>query len=261
MFDRTTQLVALVLLSTLAACGDSTGPGDSEAQLDLGMRSGLSGWLTGPSNDMLQISASPFEGTNGTLELDEVWLIISEFELKRAGSVVDCDDDGDCESFEAPPTLVQLPLDSTVVPQLSVAIPEGQYDQLELNVEDLEFDEEGEDESAIAAVLAEARAAHPDWPSGASMLLAGSFTPSGGDPVSFRTFVEAEIEVQLDLVPPLDAAGVVSMNVVIVPSAWVERSNGTVFDLSAWDYGTTGELLQLEIEVEESFAAVEIEGS
>lgn len=252
-------LAVMTAFSILTACDSASEPAD-QAQLDLGMRSGLSGWLTSPDSPSFPVYASTFEGSNGTVELDEAWLIISEFELERAGEVLDCDDGGECEDFESPPSLVQLPLDSTVVSQLSVNIPEGEYAELELNVEDLEADEEGEDPSEIAAVLAEARAEHPDWPSTASMLLTGTYTPTGGSPVAFRTFVEAEIEIEITIDPPLDASGVVAMNIVVVPSAWVERPDGTVLDLSQWDWGTTQQLLDLEIEMEDSFAAVEIEG-
>jgi hypothetical protein len=41
---------------------------------------------------------------------------------------------------------------------------------------------------------------------------------------------------------------------------WFERSNGSVTDLSQFDYGKTGTLLEFEAEFENGVMEVEIEG-
>jgi len=249
----------------LVGCDDTTGPGDGMARLNLGFTSGVAAPFASPSAQFSGVpSAAPYAGSNGTVDLTEAWVIVAEFELERVESTVDCDssDSGnDCEEFSTPPALVQLPLDGTVISHLTVDIPEGMYDELELEIEDLELDDEEEDQAVIDALWTAVRAEHPDWPTQASLLLVGTFTPTGGTAVPFRTFVEAEIEIEIELSPPLDATGIHSFNIVVIPSLWIERSDGTVLDLSAWDFPTTGIVPELEIEVENSFDHVEIDES
>ena len=253
----------------LVACSDATGPRDGMARLSVGFTSGIAAPFAAPVDAPLAQfagvpSAAPYAGSNGTLDLMEAWVIVSEFELERVESALDCDssDTGnDCEELSIPPALVQLPLDGTVLSHLTVDIPEGQYDELELEIEDLELDDEDEDQATVDALWAEVRGQHADWPTQASLLLVGTFTPTGGAAVPFRTFVEAEIEIEIELNPPLDATGIHSFNIVVIPSEWIERGDGTVVDLSAWDYATTQLVPEWEFEVENSFGRIEIDGS
>ena len=79
------------------------------------------------------------EGTNGTLTIVEIRLIVNEVELEPADGSCDLvdnsDDDGDeCPDFEAPPRFLDLPLDGNPIMAMTGLIPPGTYDELEFEV-------------------------------------------------------------------------------------------------------------------------------
>jgi hypothetical protein len=198
-------------------------------------------------------------GSNGTLDITSIRAIVSELEL-------DCDDDGTtaaCVEFERGPVFATVPLGASDVEIADAAVPAGRYDEFEFEIEDLDADDDDSaaKRAAMDAVLAEIRTTYPDFPADASMIVEGSFTPTGGDPVAFRTYLEAEIEIELPLVPPLEVAegaDPVIVPVTIDPSVWFALPDGSVFDLSAFDYASTGDVPEIEVEIEGAFD-VEIE--
>ena len=204
------------------------------------------------------------EGTNGTLTITDIRLIVAEFELEREDEACQDAAHGDeCEEFSAPPFFVDLPLQSGAVTVATGDIPPGRYTELEFEVEDLELDEgDAEEERQRRNLLSTIRSTFPDWPRKASVVLVGSFTPLGGSPQPFRAFAEAEIEVELELIPLLvitveddDRVLTVQVN----PEVWFKSGNGSVLDLSAYDFETTGRLLEFELEIEDGFTELEID--
>lgn len=138
------------------------------------------------------------------------------------------------------------------------------YSGLEFEVEDILIDEDDFDPAEIQALFDLVRSQFNDWPLGASMLAIGSFTPSdGGDAVPFHVFFEAEIEIEMDFEDPLVVAEGEevdrTVSVTVDPSVWFV-SNGTVVDLSQFDYDTTGDLLEFEFEMDDGFTEIEIDG-
>lgn len=207
-------------------------------------------------------------GSNGTLTIDEIRLVVAEVELE--GDDDNCVDDAnaqtpddDCNEVESPPRFVDLPLDGQPVEAISGIIPPGVYDELEFEIEDLEDDEGEEFAQEIAALREAIRDEFSDWPEEASVFVAGTFTTTDGVDTSFRVFIEAEIEVERDLMPPLVVEGSgsdpVELTIDVQPDRWFVRNDGTVLDLSAFDWDTTGELLELEVEIEDGFVDVEVE--
>ena len=93
--------------------------------------------------------------------------------------------------------------------------------------------------------------------------MTGTFQAEGEDPVPFRTFMEGEIEVELDLIPNLvignDGSANRDLIVDMRPDLWFRDFQGWVLDLREWDYDTTGRLLEMEIEIENGFIEVEVE--
>ena len=75
--------------------------------------------------------------------------------------------------------------------------------------------------------------------------------------------MEAEIEVELDLVPNLviDESGASSqdLTVDVAPQIWFGAANGDVLDLSRFDWDATHQLLELEVEMEHGFIEVELD--
>jgi len=255
-------------IGALSGCGDGTGVGGpSNLALDMRVSAGVPAIGAPPA-----VAGPPLvlAGTNGTLTIDEIRLIVSEVELKKddhdacAGDDHGNDDVGDsCEKFNAGPRFLDLPLDGQPIEVTTDLVPAGVYDELEFEIEDLEDDEDDAAEAAlIAAVRAEVLAAIPDWPEEASALIVGSFAPTGGTPVEFRVFLEAEIEVELDLVPSLVIDGGSAsrdVTVDIEPHLWFTQPSGALLDLSQYDFDATGQTLEFEVELEHGFTRIEVE--
>ena len=268
-FGRTIPGVAAILAA--AACGDGTGVATPQDVSLLFQVSSTAANLTSAAGGSSSAAAAPMilEGTNGTLTIDEIHIIINEAELKPAdGSCLAVTGDqvhDDCPDFEAPPRFMDLPLDGTPVEAVTAAIPPGTYKALDFEVEDLEDDEESAEEAAaIAAVKAQILLAVPDWPDEASVLVVGSFQPVDANPISFRVFLKAEIEVELDLVPELviaeDGSASTDLVVDVQPALWFVHGDGTVRPLHEWDWDTTGETLEFDVEMEDGFTKIEFGG-
>ena len=277
------MVVGLLGLVALAGCADGTSVGGLGEEVTVSFQvNGGSGPAAAPALGGPALVAGPpmvITGSNGTLTLNEIRLVINEVELElsddscgTSGSSGDDsadDESGDrsgeeCGEFEAGPRFLDLPLDGEPVEAVTATIPAGTYSELKFKIEDLEDDEE---DPATATAIAEVRATilaqFPDWPRKASALVVGTFQPTDGDPVDFRVYVEAEVEIEMDLVPNLvvDDTGVSSrdLTVDVSPSAWFTNPDGTVVELQLLDYDTTGELLELEVEMEHGFTEIEFD--
>jgi len=269
--------ITVGLLVAAAACSDGTGPqGPQQVGLLFQVSSSASpvasqgsGALAGPA----RVAGPPLVlvGTNGTLTIEEIRLVVSEIELEKIdddsclGSDDSLDDLGDdCEEFETGPQFLDLPLDGTPIEVATDAVPAGTYEELEFEIEDLEDDEDDATEAAlIAAVRAQILAVVADWPEEASALVTGTFTPTSGAPTDFRVFLKAEIEVEMELVPPVIIDGGVAsrdLTVDIDPEIWFTEADGSVIDLSQYDYDATGQLLEFDVEFEDGFTKIEVEG-
>lgn len=242
-------LPALVLALGAASCESSTAPGISGA-VSLAAPAVVGASVQGPSG--LTIT-----GSNGTLLITDIRVIVNELELRRQ-SVADCDESsgpGDCGSFETRYFVADVPLGSGSVTVGADRIPTGTYTALEFEVEDLEVDvgdaEDAADAAQIAAVLAQIRVTYPDWPAGASMVIVGTFTPTGGAAQPFRVYFDAEVEVEAMLVPPLvvDAA-FTGLTIDLRPDLWFRNVDGTVRNLALSHFPTTGTLVDFEAEFE-----------
>jgi hypothetical protein len=251
-------LVGAAVLAT-AACSDSTGPVGGGGSEEVAVRMAAvepSGAGTSVEGETLVLT-----GTNGTLRIDALYAIMDEFELKR----VDDDfcpggDDDECEEFEAGPEFLNIPLDGEGVIAVQQAVDTGTYHRLEFEIEDLEDDEEDPARAARTVALRnEIRAQFPEWPSDASMLVVGSFTPTGGVETQFRVYIEAEIEVEMALVPPvvIDASASNPSFTVRLDPALMFRNGTTVRNLALLDFAATGSVVEFEIEIENGITEVE----
>lgn len=252
-------------LLALGACDSPTGGsgqgGDGRVSLKFGAR-GEAGSLASSSGAAFSSAAAgqlAIDGENGRLTLTGLRVIVAEFELDGDDDVNACQDNGggdDCEDFDAGPLFVDLPLgaETTVA---SGDIPNGTYEELEFEIEDLDDDEENDAErQKIEQLFTQIRSQVPDWPRKASMLVEGTFQPFENGQLGaarpFRVFVEAELEIEIDLVPPLvvsDASASRSVSVNLDPSV-VFRSGAQVIDMSQFN----GRLVEWELDkVERGF--------
>lgn len=248
---RPVRLAALLPVLALAAC-DSLTSADPNATVRFSSAAVVGSSTETPAG--LQIT-----GTNGTLLITDIKLVVDELELERTG-VSGCDDDLEpdpvgCEEFESNLFAVDVPLGSGTVTVANDVLPTGTYDELEFEVKDLFVDDTDPDDVAraarIAEVLAQLRLTHADWPEGASVRIAGTFTPTSGTAVPFVVYLDAEIEVELAFSSPLvidDAS--TGLTVDLRPDLWFKNIDGTVVDLSVFNYATTNALLEFEVEFE-----------
>jgi len=267
-----TFTVPLLIALLVTACGDGVGPGSPE-NVTLNFRSSgapAAGPSAGAAAASPAASGAParaiaIEGSNGTLVLHRILMIVSEVELEHEDG---CDDDqgpelDDCEDFESDPYLVDLPLDGTPVSAMSALIAPGVYDELEFEIENLENDDDHR-RGVLDALWNEIRTEVQDWPRDASVYVTGTFQAVGGDPIPFRVFIDAEIEVELDLWPNLvigqDGLANRDLIVDVRPELWFVDAQGRVRDLTQWDWDATGRLLELEVELENGFVDVEFDG-
>ena len=259
------SLTPLALLLALTSCDSSTGPSSEDiVEVRFQARPGpsVAGAQGAPGAPAAQ-GLVPVEGSNGTLELEGIWMIVSEFALEgpEAGEGEACPgvDGADCHEFESPPFFLALPLDERSVSVATDGVPPGTYDRFEFEVEDLD-DEDEEDGAGASALLSTVRAEIEGWPEEASVLVTGTFTETGGTPRPFSVFLDAEIEIERRLDTPLvvDQDGTPDREAIVVvvdPAAWFRRSDGSVLDLSAFD----GQVLHMEEEIEDGFGSVELE--
>lgn len=263
---RTLRLAWLVGAAVAAAACDSTaGPGATE-KVEVRFRAGPAELAGARADRAVERAASgsvSLVGSNGTLTLKEAWIVVGEFELEGEEGACERSSGDDCEEFEGPPFFTDLPLDDGTVTVATDHVPPGVYSELEFEVEDLDDGDE-DDGKGGGELLGSIRAQFADWPAEASMLVVGSFTPSEtGEQAEFRVYFDAEIEVEMDLVPPLtvgDSGDDEAIVVEVDPASWFMREDGTVWDLSRFDYDETGDLLEFEAELERGFRFHEVGG-
>lgn len=253
---------------TLSGCNDVSDNDSQQMQdLTLQFQTASSSSTTAKSsvNKTQQAGDSlRIEGSNGSLIIDDIRFIVEDFKLERADGecegLEDTEED-DCEEFESEPFFVDLPLHGDVLDLDTVPVEPGLYEELEFEIDDLELDEEEEDEEdGKQQLINQVRSEFPDWPNEVSMVLIGSFISNEGDVRDFKTFAEAEVEVELEFNPPFEINENSVNNLVRVnidPVRWFLQSDGSVLDLSEFDFESSGQILEFEVEIENGFESIE----
>lgn len=254
--------LALLAWAGCDTVGSSTDPVDSNNGPDATLEPVTVGF--GMAGSETQSKASDEDtltiaGEIGTLAITDIRLIVSEMKLK-----VDDDAAGEGPEFTTPPSLLDLPLNSAQIAVAAEAeIPEDTYDEFEFAVEDVDPNDEdltAEEQQHLETLLDSIRIDYPSWPTNASMVAAGTYTPTGGDPISFTTYFEAEIEIEMPLNPALEVSADGLSRAITVrldPAQWLQRTDGTVWNLAEFDYLMTQQLFELEAEFENGVAEVE----
>lgn len=251
----------LVSLLAMAACSDSSGPED-ELQVEIAVAVRTSAETSGTAVPINGNGALVLTGTNGILTIQAVELLVAEFELKRldhddVACKLDPGPRSACRRFESAPFLMDLPLNGSPVVVATEGVPFGTYTELEFEVEDLEDDDDDaspHDRQVILDLRTQLRALYTGISDETSMIVSGTFTPNGGSSRSFTVFVDAEIEIEMQLNPPLVIGNGSdrTMTLVIDPARWFRRG-GQVLDLSAFN----GRVLEIEVEIEDGFVSIE----
>jgi len=256
---------ALSLLAAplaFAACGgDSTG---TQARGQVAVRIGVSSTPALRAEGGMAALGGPLTvtGTNGTLSITGIQVVVARFQLRGANDAP-CDSQGtgvsddECE-FQAGPFFVDVPLDGSQLNVTTGAIPAGTYTSVRFRVKNLDIDDDddsADDDDAtpaqVSALFNQIRAQVPDWPQKASMLVTGTFTPTGGAPRTFRAFARAEVKLSLPIAPPLvvaEGSSSSAVAVVLDPAAFF-KTGTTVVDLSQFN----GRLAEFKVEAERGF--------
>ena len=177
-------LAAAAALLALAAC-DNPAQGGSDGNVRL--RFGVAGSQALASRASFQTGGADqlvITGANGTLRIDDLRMVVAEFELDGDDDVNTCSRQpgavDDCEDFDAGPMFIDLPLTGGAVPVGSGELPAGVYEEVEFEVEDLDDDEENAAERArIEQLRQQILAQFPDWPRDASLLVVAALPPRG----------------------------------------------------------------------------------
>jgi hypothetical protein len=248
-----------VLALFVAGCSDSTGSGSGTTlAIRFATSPGARASVSGSSSGLAAAAADALTltGSNGTLVIDDVRLTVSKLWLEQAsGTCTATGDDagGDCEKFQGGPFLVDLPLSSGTVTLATTDVPAGTYSAFQFNIETLQASGAGDAEQATKQqLLSQIRATYPQFPEAASMVVHGTFTPTGGTAQTFTVYFRSEIEVERTLSPPVTVPGTSGITVDVNPAAWF-KSGTTVTNLAAFN----GQTLNLGNGFENAFDHIE----
>lgn len=271
------KVVAFSSLLAVAACSSVSDNGASTHKTMSVQFRADSGTQTAPKTVPTQSAVSGdslvIEGSNGTLVLDDVHFVAEKFKLEQDGVVCsdssatdtegDHEDDG-CEEFKTNPQFVDLPLDGSALQAVQDSVPAGVYTKLKFEINDIAFGEDEEQEhQAHQALIDEIKSQFPDWPNESSMYVEGYFKPANGDSArAFRVYAEAEIKIEMEFNPPItvdQTTAAKDLTINVDPKAWFKNTDGSVYDLSEFDYDQTGRVLEFEMKAHDGFTKVEAE--
>lgn len=222
------RIHSLTTLSLAAAgalaCSESTAP-KAGAPVSLSFSAGTTTGATFSRSVDPSFASSPTDA----LVITKAQLVIARVELVRAGATctsdaVSGDDHGvesenDCAELQLAPSLVDLPVNGTVVNALSFTIPEGTYSSLEAKLRPIRAGNDGG--PASTAFLA----AHPDL-NGVSVIVEGTFN---GTAFSYKGAVSTGIERTFS--PPLTVGATpLGLTVNADLATWFRTSTGTLVD-------------------------------
>lgn len=239
------RLAAVVALTgLLAACSDGSAP-TARSQVRFNLATGAA---TGPA-----FLSDTVATATDTLVLDSVQLVLRDIKFQRVNEDA-CDnenepgddngtdsvphtirmaslhddggsDDGDdghadaCESFNAGPYLLDVPLDTAVTKAFTIAVDTGTYEQVRFRVHKPEESGDAKDVAFLGA--------HPDF-AGVSIRVAGTFN---GQAFTFITDLKAQ--ERMALVPPLvvaDSMQNVDVTIKVDVSKWFSNGAGGLVD-------------------------------
>lgn len=258
---KSRMFVCLSLVSALViACGDATGPAETgNVTVKFAVTSALS---TAPSGLAAAPADLPLDGDNGSLSIQEIWLVVDEFKLERVDGA--CDEvaeseeseDDECEEFELGPFFVSVPLEGDGLGEVSADVKAGTYEALKF-----ETKAPDSEDAVLEDIAAEG---FDNWPVAASMVVIGTFTPPGEDAeISFTAYFDAEVKVEEEFPDddPLvvEEGGDLSVKVFVNPAIWFTNDDGTVVDLSMYDHVEPGDVFQFEAKFADGFVKIELD--
>ena len=214
--------LAIAFSLVLGACG-STGPTqlrDVAVSFTATTPTGTAALLDGAAAPAAQV-----------LVLTSVEIVLREIELERS-DVTDCDllgenDDG-CETFEAGPVLVSVPVDGSVSQEFSIGIPEGSYNEIEFDIHKVSSGDAADDQFL---------ASHPTF-ADLSIRVRGTYD---GQDFVFET--DLNVEQELDFFPALQIDASTNITIEVGLDGWFVDSSGQVVNPTTGNEGGANENL------------------
>jgi hypothetical protein len=259
------RVIPCALFVFAAACGDATGSSNGRVVVRFGTEASSARSNVSGTDAAFSIAAADelvVTGTNGTLKIEDIQLMVSEVKLKRAENSVcrhENKDEGhrandECRKFEGGPFLIDLPLGGGIVTVLEAEVPEGTFRAVEFEIDDFEMDDDDEDNERQRAseLFAQLRVLYPNAPARANMVVKGTFTPSNGNARPFIVYFDADLELRFRFEEPLVVEEGGGITVRVNPARWFEIGN-RVRDLSALN----GQLVEFELEMRNGFIRVD----
>lgn len=207
---RAAAVLPLLLLA--AACSSDTLSPKSARSLSLSF-STAPRTATAPS-----LAPSTSTAPADAIVFTKVQLVLADVELARSSASCTTTaqgQEGECESLELAPVLIDLPVTPGATTALTNTVPEGTYSGLDAAIKPLRSDDAG-----AAALLA----ANPSF-AGKSVRVEGTY---GGAPFVF--FSDVSSELQLTFAPPLvvtTAKPKLNVTVAVDPQTWFLAADGT----------------------------------
>jgi hypothetical protein len=230
----TFSALTLIAASGALACADSTGPaGARPVSVSFSTAASSGATLARIADPSISRDAAATPTTDG-LVITKVQLVVARMELKRTGASCTStaaagDDDvheNECPELQVAPSIVEVPVNGTVVSPFTVNIPAGSYSALEAKIRPVRDDtEHGRGSSAFLT-------AHPEL-NGVSIVVEGTFN---GTAFTYKGAPRAEFEREFN--PPLVVdATPLNVTVNFDLASWFHTSTGAVIDPSTANAG------------------------
>ena len=166
--------------------------------------------------------------------------------------------------MEVGPLFVDLPLQADTLNLGTDFFDPDIFEELEFKVGDVDLDEDEdeEDKQEHQELVELIRTDFPDWPDEASLVLIGNFISTENDTSSFKVFAEAEVEIEIEFETPMEIDESAFNQIIrleIDPERWLLFDDGTVPNLSEFDFESTGRILEFEAKFKNGFMSVEVD--
>ncbi len=217
-------LLAVVVTLATACDSSSSDAGNQATPISIAFTTAA------PSGSPALLAKRTVTDPNGNeIEFTRIELILEEVEFERASSSDACrsddddddsgDDSGDdCEEIEGGPFAVNLPLSGTdPLIAFEADIPVGEWEKVEFEVEPRD-----DDDTSLSTNV----------PVDHSILVEGTWTPSGGAPTSFSWTSDLDAEQEIQFSPPLLVTADAPVNVTFRfgIDAWFRNGSGNLID-------------------------------
>ncbi len=219
MSFRLMTLVPVAALA-LAACGDSTGAGNTGLRLNLSSKTrtlASPAALTADSGMALLAAPVTFTGGGNTLVLDQVQLVLKQIELKTLSSDSCSGTSSDsCDDIQLGIRLYDVPLGAATAQGVyTVAVDPGTYRQIKFKI----AKPGSSDDAAFIA-------ANPNF-NGVSIRATGTWN---GQPFTFTSEMDDEVEIEFPTPLVVGAEGTTDVTLNLDVSRWFRSLGGALID-------------------------------